>query len=138
MHLEQTGLREYVTLIEEYSCLALPNLLKDKKQFDFIYVDGSHLFEDVIVDFFYSSRILSENGIILFDDSTDQHVRKVIQFIKKNMSKHFQQIDLSNYGLNPEKKLRYSLAQRLGKTQATAFRKIGTGLRDWNARFVKF
>ena len=138
MHLEQAGLIERVTLMEEYSCTALPNLMQDKKKFDFIYVDGSHIFEDVFVDFFYSSRLLSENGIILFDDSTDKHVRKVIQFIKKNIRDHFQQVDLSNFGLNSERKLRYSIAKRLGKTQATAFRKIGTGTRGWNAKFINY
>ncbi|MFK7777469.1 MAG: class I SAM-dependent methyltransferase [Gimesia sp.] len=137
-HIEQAGLEDYVTLLQDYSCVALPNLLQDKKQYDFIYVDGSHIFEDVFIDFYYSGRLLNENGIILFDDSTDKHVFKVIQFIKKNMHEHFQQIDLSNYGLNPGKKLRYSLAQRLGKTQATAFRKIGSGMRDWNATFVNY
>ncbi len=138
IHLEQVGLKERVTLMEEYSCIALPNLMQNKKKFDFIYVDGSHIFEDVFVDFYYSSRLLNENGIILFDDSTDKHVRKVLQFIKKNMSEHFQQIDLSAYGLNPEKKIRYNVAQRLGKTQATAFRKIGSAKRDWNVKFVEF
>ncbi len=130
MNLEQAGLKERVTLMEEYSCIALPKLLQNKKNFDFIYVDGSHIFEDVFVDFYYSARLLNKNGIILFDDSTDKHVRKVLQFIKKNMSEHFQQIDLSAYGLNPQKKIRYSVAQRLGKTQATAFRKTGSAERD--------
>lgn len=41
--------------------------IKDK-QFDFVYVDGSHLAKDVLLDTLLSWRLLKKGGIIIFDD----------------------------------------------------------------------
>ena len=39
------------------------------RDYDFIYVDGSHNGEDVIVDAIESFKILKTNGIMIFDDA---------------------------------------------------------------------
>lgn len=71
--------------------------MQSGREIDTVYVDGSHLFEDVFIDFYYSCRLLKEEGYILFDDSTDEHVKKVLGFIRSNMKDHLQEIDLSPY-----------------------------------------
>lgn len=43
-------------------------LKKCTKQFDFIYVDGSHLASDVLIDAVLSHMLLKPEGIIIFDD----------------------------------------------------------------------
>ncbi len=40
----------------------------EKKQYDFIYIDGSHLPEDIIIDMINCFKILKINGIIWMDD----------------------------------------------------------------------
>ena len=81
---EAAGLSSYLDLRTEFSSQALPRMIDNGDRFDFIYVDGSHLFEDVFVDAYFGLRLLSENGIIAFDDSTDPHVAKVLRFIRRN------------------------------------------------------
>lgn len=39
-----------------------------KESFDFIYVDGSHVYADVLVDAFGSFDLLKPGGIMIFDD----------------------------------------------------------------------
>lgn len=69
------NLKDY---IEDGSCVVhrgmsqdiLPKLLSDGHQFDFIYVDGSHLASDVIIDGVLSYLLLKTGGILAFDDYT--------------------------------------------------------------------
>jgi len=46
----------------------LVRLLSEGHKFDFIYVDGSHLAPDVMIDGMLSYLLLKEGGVIMFDD----------------------------------------------------------------------
>ena len=56
------------TLLETYSCYALPELLKNGEKFDFIFIDGSHLSDDLFVDQYFASKLLKIGGHLLHDD----------------------------------------------------------------------
>lgn len=56
---------ERVNWIKESSHTAIPKL---DGEFDFIYVDGSHMAKDVLLDGLLCDRILAKEGLILFDD----------------------------------------------------------------------
>ena len=43
-------------------------LYNNKQKYDFIYVDGSHLACDVLMDVVLSWELLKDNGIMIFDD----------------------------------------------------------------------
>jgi len=51
-----------------YSHDILMDLIKDKRKFDFIYIDGSHMAKDVLFDAILADRLIAPGGIILFDD----------------------------------------------------------------------
>ena len=40
----------------------------EKRYFDLIYIDGSHFFNDVLIDAIKSFELLKKGGIIIFDD----------------------------------------------------------------------
>jgi predicted O-methyltransferase YrrM len=136
--LESAGLSSYVDFRSISSALELPRMFETGDRFDLAYIDGSHLFEDVFVDFYYISRLLSENGVVTFDDSTNPHVRKVLQFIRSNLSSAFAEMDLTPYRSEDKKSLKYRIARFLNKTQMTAFRRVGAHCREWDAEFVDF
>jgi len=46
----------------------LPQLLDEEQRFDVIYVDGSHLADDVLTDGINAWRLLKQGGILIFDD----------------------------------------------------------------------
>jgi len=68
---ERADLTDYLDARFEFSEFVLPRLLEDGDRFDFIYIDGSHLFENVLIDAFYSARLLDDGGWIAMDDSSD-------------------------------------------------------------------
>lgn len=55
-------------IFREYSQQALPKLVAQKKQYDFIYVDASHRADDTFVDAYYANKLLRPGGLIIFDD----------------------------------------------------------------------
>ena len=137
MALEREKLADYVNIYEEFSSSALPKIIERDKKIDLIYVDGSHLFEDVFVDFFYSNKLLNNQGLLIFDDSADPNIRKVLNFIEANFNSTYRKLDLS-YLRKGTGKLRYHLANALRKNQLTAYCKYGDTERPWNSAFCNF
>jgi len=108
---KRAELSSFLDFRENLSSLELPRLVSEKQFFDFIYIDGSHIFEDVFIDFYYTARILNHEGIVVFDDCTDAHVAKVISFIRKNLKPSFEEIDLGPFRLDGGKPLKYKTAK---------------------------
>jgi len=135
---ESAGLAGYVLLREELSSIELPRLVTQPERFDLIYVDGSHLFEDVFVDAYYTVQLLSEQGVVAFDDCSDPHVLKVIHFLRRNRQDSLKELDLSPHRDDQGKSLKYLVAKKLGRTQMTAFRRIGPPVRPWDAPLRDF
>lgn len=57
-----------INVWEGKSELLLPRFLCEGWQFDFIYVDGSHVSRDVLFDAVLCWRLLRAGGVIVFDD----------------------------------------------------------------------
>lgn len=138
---ERAGLSDFLDYHPEYSEFVLPRILAEGRRYDFIYVDGSHLFENVLLDAFYCARLLNDGGLIAFDDCTDRHVAKVIAFIRSNLSESLREV--------LPKDIRSSAARLIGKRQLIAFerlpyrgphqpRQATTPLREWDSTLGKF
>jgi predicted O-methyltransferase YrrM len=138
MAVESAGLSGYLDYRAAFSSLELPKLLERRERFEMIYVDGSHLFEDVFVDAYFAIRLLLEGGVIAFDDSTNQNVTKALRFQRRSLQGRLEELDLSRYRPDGQSGLIYQVARRLGRVQLTAFRRIGDVAREWNARFHPF
>lgn len=136
--IEREGLSDYISYKPEYSRAALPRLLAEQQKFGFIYIDGSHVFEDVFVDTYYSIRPLSSYGVILFDDCASPHIAKVLAFLRSNLQGHVDEIDLAPYRSRDEVGLKYKLACLMGRRQLRGFRLIGPLEREWNVAFRDF
>jgi predicted O-methyltransferase YrrM len=135
---ERAGLSGYLHHIADFSDRTLPKLLDQARQFGLVYIDGSHLFEDVFIDCHYVAQLLAPNGIVVFDDSSDPHVAKVIRFIAGNMCHVLTEIDLSPYRADAGKSLQYNVAKLVGRVQLKAFRKSGHGRRAWDSKLKPF
>jgi len=70
----------------ERSEIVLPQLCKEKVlQSPIIaYIDGSHLFENKLIDFFYLDKLAPPHSIIIFDDALFPSIETVINFVKAN------------------------------------------------------
>lgn len=70
-------------LIEKPSELALPELLARGEKFDLAFIDGSHVFEHALLDFFYASRMVRVGGAIVFDDADFPSLSKLLSYISQ-------------------------------------------------------
>jgi predicted O-methyltransferase YrrM len=132
------GLAPYFRHLREPSLSALPRLLAEGERFQLIYVDGSHLYEDVFIDAFYGTRLLDRGGVIAFDDSTWPDVAKVIRFFERNFAGRLERLDVLDYRPPETVNAKTRIAYRLGRNQITAFRLIDDPVRPWSAKMVDF
>jgi predicted O-methyltransferase YrrM len=65
-HAAASGKR-YETIVD-YSYVGLARLIAQRRQFDFIYIDGAHHNCEVITDAVMSWKLLRDGGIMVFDD----------------------------------------------------------------------
>ena len=135
--LNRAGLDGYLDFRSERSATALPALTAQQASFGLIYVDGSHLFEDVFIDAYFGFRLLTDDGLILFDDCSIDHVAKVLGFVTANWSGWTQEVDISGYRADGGS-LRYQVGKRLGKIQLRCFRRTGTDTRAWDVPLRSF
>jgi len=82
--IQSLGKPELFQLIEERSDRAFCPLQKQSKRFDLIFIDGCHLFDYALTDFFLYSQLLNENGVLILDDAWMPAVSSVANFIQKN------------------------------------------------------
>ena len=137
MALERAGLMGYMDFRQAYSALELPRLIERGVHFGLIYIDGSHLFEDVFVDAYFATRLLAEGGVIAFDDSSNPHIAKVLRFLRTNLHGALEELDLSGYR-EKRGRVTYRVARYFKKVQMTAFRRVGNVERAWDASFYSF
>ncbi|MCC7167509.1 MAG: class I SAM-dependent methyltransferase, partial [Rhodospirillales bacterium] len=80
------GFGDQLVLIEDSSHRALPYLLmSEKRRFDFVFLDGNHLFDFTFVEWFYCDKMLPVGGAMLFDDADLPAVAAVLNFIAANL-----------------------------------------------------
>lgn len=96
--------------IPALSVLALTDLIREGARFDFVYIDGNHRFDDVLVDFYLADQLTVPGGMVSLDDMWMPSIRSVASFVTRNRC----------YELvpQPEKNL-------------TVFRKLRDDDRDW-------
>lgn len=70
--------------IEDYSIHVLSAYIREKRRFDFIFIDGNHRFDDVIVDFYLADQVIDAGGIIALDDMWMPSIQTAAAFILAN------------------------------------------------------
>lgn len=83
--LEEAGVARLVKHNAEESQIALPRFVSEGQQFDFAFVDGSHLFDRVFLDLIYLGRLVRPEGVIFADDYQAPAVAKAVSFCMNNL-----------------------------------------------------
>jgi predicted O-methyltransferase YrrM len=78
------GMDERVTFVEEESQTALGKLWAGGYRCNLSFLDGHHLFENVLMDFYWLARITEPQGLLIFDDLWLASVQKGVAFVEKN------------------------------------------------------
>jgi predicted O-methyltransferase YrrM len=80
--IKRAGVGDFHKHMCECSHTALPKLLMQGHQPDFIYIDGWHNFDCVFTDCFFADKLLKPGGAVAFNDAGWRPVFKVIRFLK--------------------------------------------------------
>lgn len=83
--LEEAGVRSLVEFHGEESQLALPQFLKEGRQFDLAFVDGNHRFDAVFLDLYYLGHLVRKGGIIILDDYNLPGIKRAASFFVNNL-----------------------------------------------------
>ena len=126
-NIEKLGLEGRFEWIELPSEVALPELLSRKIAVDFAFIDGGHLFDQIFIDWYYVSLLLSNNGHVMFHDAHLNATRAVRSFIRTNR-KDFTEITSGNSAM--------CVFQKVGKDERKGehyepFSAAGIDARDW-------
>lgn len=84
LNVERAGLAQKLRFMEESSAIALPQLVREEKKLDLAFIDGGHLFDYTLLEFFYIDLLLETGGLIIFDDLWMPSIRKTVAFVLKN------------------------------------------------------
>lgn len=93
-NIQNIGLGENLIFEHDFSHNVLPKLHNQKKTFDFIFIDGSHQFDGVFVDFYYADLMLEKGGYVLFHDTWMRGIQLTCSFIR-NDRKDYKPINTS-------------------------------------------
>jgi predicted O-methyltransferase YrrM len=96
-NVKKAGLYNRITGIQTDSMACLLEFIKDKKLFDFIYIDGSHLLLDTYADLILAWQILEKNGILAIDDYLYNVNDKNILNSPHNAINHFLELFKGQY-----------------------------------------
>ena len=111
LNVERAGLNNVVDTYVESSELRLPKLVESKTKLDFAFIDGRHLFDSALIDFFYVDRMLRVGGAVALHDLWMPSLRKVAGFIRQNRNYRLVPVDsVSQLGLPLRA---YKVAKRL-------------------------
>lgn len=80
-NIKKANLQNYFIFENGKSCDILPKI---QTEIGFAFIDGGHVFDEVLLDFYYIDRLMSVGGYILFHDDWIKSVQKVINFVLKN------------------------------------------------------
>jgi hypothetical protein len=130
--LERNGYGDRHRLIERVDYLALPDLVAAGERFDFIYIDGWHSFDFVMLDAFYADRLLDVHGVMGFNDCGWFAVNKALRFISTHWS-WYDEIDVGLTHRWGTGALHKRLARRVlrAPTQDRYFEKRADGEVHW-------
>ncbi len=82
--------------IEDFSIHAIPSLIRTGSLFDFVYIDGNHRFDDVIVDFYLVDQILRPGSLVALDDLWMPSIQAALRFVMKNRAYEWIQQPIEN------------------------------------------
>ena len=84
LNVKKAGFESFLKFYEAPSYKVLPELLKNGEKFDFVFIDGGHLFDVAFIDFFYADKLLNTGKYLFIDDLWMPSLKKLSAYIVRN------------------------------------------------------
>lgn len=137
-NVEREGLSRFHQFERQPDYAVLPDLLKQKMQIDFAYIDGSHTFDDTMIDFYYLDKLLVRGGVVGFNDCAVPNVDMVIRYIKKHRGYDEINVGLKRAYLTRDLKRALLNIVFMRSKADRYFRKVNDTKPAWNSYFFRF
>ena len=99
-NIKALGMHHLLDFHADFSHNVLPALYKEKRTFDFIFIDGDHKFDGELIDFYYADFMLKDKGYVLLHDTWMRSTRLLMRFIEKNRKDYIKvKTPLRNFAL---------------------------------------
>ncbi|HEY0975134.1 MAG TPA: class I SAM-dependent methyltransferase [Solimonas sp.] len=82
-NLEREGRSHFVEFHEDYSFNVLPQLLQRGETLDAAYIDSTKVFDYLLVDAFYLSRLLRVGGLLILDDCSLPSIQRLARYLAR-------------------------------------------------------
>lgn len=89
LNVERAGFNDFFRFYESTADDILPLLLRQGEQFDFVFIDGGHLFDYTLLEFFYADKMIPVGGLVMLDDLWMPSIQKVLEFVLANRNYEF-------------------------------------------------
>lgn len=143
LNIRRAGFEDCFNFYQAPSFEALPRLCAEGKRFDLVFIDGAHLFDYVLLDFFYADRLLEAGGFVVFDDLWMPSIRQVVAYVLKNRHyEPFRAVSTSEPSLFVsalrlgrrflQDGFRFKTKVALNSSRAVVLRKTAADDRPWN------
>ena len=86
MNVRRAGLHRFHAHMNAGSQFALPELARRRITIDFAFIDGNHLFDYTLLEFFYLDQILRVGGTLIFHDYLNPSVFTALNYIEANFA----------------------------------------------------
>jgi predicted O-methyltransferase YrrM len=83
LNLKRAGYSDFVEFHCDLSHNVLPKLLSNGETIDFAYVDTSKVFDVVLLDAYYLTRLLRKGGVLVFDDCPWPGINRMVRYISQ-------------------------------------------------------
>jgi predicted O-methyltransferase YrrM len=86
LNIDRAGYKNRVDFYQQLSDQVLPTLYIKNTKIDFAYVDSTKVFDTLMVDVFYITKMLNIGGVIILDDCDFPGIRMLVRFMAKHPS----------------------------------------------------
>jgi predicted O-methyltransferase YrrM len=91
-NVERAGYANRHELIEAPDYTALPEVLRRNNDVGFGYIDGTHTFDNVLLDFFYVDKMIKPGGVIGFNDCIMPAIHRCLNFLRTH--RHYAELEV--------------------------------------------
>ena len=96
-NVRRAGLADRVQVIEARADVALPKLRDEGVRLDFGFIDGFHVFDYALVDFFYIDLMLDVGGVVVFHDTWKAGIAEAVSYVSANRA--YESLEAPDHGL---------------------------------------
>jgi predicted O-methyltransferase YrrM len=127
-NMKAAGYADILEFYDRSSHIVLPKLEEKGTEIDFAFLDGSHLFDYTLLEFFYIDRMLKVGGIIAFDDFNMPGVQRVCRFVSTNRS--YRVVESIEAQINWKQRIKYGVVKSVCQASPSLRKLIRLELQD--------